>query len=274
MNSISQVAEYLHINAKRLAVAIAEDLLQRMKFEISQQEKEQGILAYVEFLRFLSLSLSLPEGEMPKGHSQWIKTNTEREVALVGKISDAVALYPTVRMVFTEHITNTSVELNLSLEDVVFVNTRLNYMFDISINETIQTFERLKDTIIKEAQDEINDLSAPVVPFHDGIAVLPLIGSIDSRRARYLLEQVVPKITRSAVDWLIIDFSGILIIDTAVANHIFKIHEVLRMLGIHAIATGIRPELAQTVVNGGIDFSSIKTYANVKQAIDSIKKQQ
>jgi rsbT co-antagonist protein RsbR len=59
-------------------------------------------------------------------------------------------------------------------------------------------------------------------------------------------------------------------IDTAVANHIFKIHEVLRLLGVNAIATGIRPELAQTVVNGGIDFSSIKTYANVKQAIEDM----
>jgi rsbT co-antagonist protein RsbR len=69
-------------------------------------------------------------------------------------------------------------------------------MLDISINETIQAFERRKDKIIKEAQEEVNELSAPIVPIQDGMAVLPLIGAIDTNRAKYLLEKVVPNISR------------------------------------------------------------------------------
>ncbi|MEK1832817.1 STAS domain-containing protein [Priestia megaterium] len=114
-------------------------------------------------------------------------------------------------------------------------------------------------------------LSVPIVPIQDGIAVLPLIGSIDSERAEYILENVILKIIEMKVEYLIVDFSGILNIDTIAERYLFDIYSVLRLQGIEVVITGIRPELAQTVVRNGIDFSSIKTYATVKQAIETQK---
>ncbi|MCJ7986707.1 STAS domain-containing protein [Priestia megaterium] len=140
-------------------------------------------------------------------------------------------------------------------------------MLDISINETIVVFEQVKDKIIQKAQQEVLKLSVPVVPIQDKTAVLPLIGSIDSERAEYILENVILKIIEMKVEYLIVDFSGILNIDSIAERYLFDIYSVLRLQGIEVVMTGIRPELAQTVVRNGIDFSSIKTYATVKQAI-------
>lgn len=271
MNSISTVAKYLTENAQSLAIEIVEDIIYRIKLEIPKEEIEQAIIMYVGFLGFLGSSITCNEDKVPEGLMTWSKKNGEREASLSGKISDIIIRYPVTRVVFTERITEIGVAHGLSVEEVAFIIKRINYMLDISINETILAFERLKDKIIKRAQEEVNELSAPVVPIQDGIAVLPLIGSIDSNRARHLLEKVVPKIAQLKVECLIVDFSGIVFIDTTVANHIFKIYDVLRLLGIGITVTGIRPELAQTVVSGGIDFSSIKTFAHVKQAIENIK---
>ncbi|MES5261701.1 STAS domain-containing protein [Priestia megaterium] len=132
-------------------------------------------------------------------------------------------------------------------------------------------FEHVKDEMVKKAQQEVLKLSVPIVPIQDGIAVLPLIGSIDSERAEYILENVILKIIEMKVEYLIVDFSGILNIDAIAERYLFDIYSVLRLQGIEVVMTGIRPELAQTVVRNGIDFSSIKTYATVKQAIETQK---
>jgi len=144
-------------------------------------------------------------------------------------------------------------------------------LLDISISETVIVFEHVKDEMVKKAQQEVLKLSVPIVPIQDGIAVLPLIGSIDSERAEYILENVILKIIEMKVEYLIVDFSGILNIDAIAERYLFDIYSVLRLQGIEVVMTGIRPELAQTVVRNGIDFSSIKTYATVKQAIETQK---
>ncbi|CAH0307254.1 RsbT co-antagonist protein RsbRB [Priestia megaterium] len=130
-------------------------------------------------------------------------------------------------------------------------------MLDISITETVIVFEQVKDEIIKKAQQEVLKLSVPVVRIQDKTAVLPLIGSIDSERAEYILENVILKILEMKVEYLIVDFSGILNIDTIAERYLFDIYSMLRLQGIEVMMTGIRPELAQTVVRNDFDFSSI-----------------
>ncbi|PLT32898.1 STAS domain-containing protein [Bacillus sp. V5-8f] len=154
---------------------------------------------------------------------------------------------------------------------LIIINSRIRACaLDISLTETILAYEEYTDKIIKNRRTEANELSAPVVPIQDGMAVLPLIGSFDHDRAEHLVNKVVPKISELGVECLIIDFFGIVTIDSEVANHIFNVYKVLRLLGIQVIATGIRPDLATKVIGGGMDFSSIRTFANVKQAIESI----
>ncbi len=138
------------------------------------------------------------------------------------------------------------------------------------MTETIFAYEVFRDQQLKDRQKEINELSAPIVPIQKGIAVLPLIGAIDYTRVQHLLNNVLPGIPLINTEHLIIDFSGILTIDTEVAQHIYTIHSVLELLGIHVMFTGIRPNLSMAVVQAGIDFTTFNTFGSVKQAIESI----
>ncbi|MBM7692808.1 rsbT co-antagonist protein RsbR [Peribacillus deserti] len=271
MASVKEIAEHLKKNAPQLANELVDDIAQRFKVDVPKSEIDHAKVIYTEFLGFLGELLPCKEERVPEGLLKWSKDNGEREAANKGKMSDIISRYPDTRIVFTEQISKICLEYGLSPDELVTIITRVNYFLDLSINETVFAFERYTDQLIKRVQEEVNYLSAPVVPIQDGIAILPLIGSIDIDRAALILEKVVPKVTRLKVNCLILDFSGILTIDAAIAKHIFDIHNVLRLIGVETIATGIRPDLAQLVVSGGINLTAITSFATVRQAIDSMK---
>jgi rsbT co-antagonist protein RsbR len=157
------------------------------------------------------------------------------------------------------------------MDEVILLIKRVNLILDISINETVFAFERFSELLLEKAQEEVNELTAPVVPIQDGIAVLPLIGSIDFDRAKLIMEKVVPKIKNLQIECLIMDFSGIVNIDAQIAKYVFDIRNVLRLVGVNTIASGVRPDLAQQAVTEGIDLTSVPTFADVKQAIESLE---
>lgn len=122
----------------------------------------------------------------------------------------------------------------------------------------------------KEMVRAINELSATIVPLLSGIAVLPLVGSIDKVRANHLLEDVPSKAKNQGVNCLIIDFSGTYKLDSIVTEHLFKISSVLSMLGIQSVITGLRPELALSATQLGVTLDSIPKMSTVKDALYSL----
>ncbi|KZE67143.1 anti-anti-sigma factor [Fictibacillus phosphorivorans] len=272
MKTTLTVAHYLKENAELLANKIVDDIIKKFSFQVSDEDINQAIKVYAEFLSFLSESIDCEEGSVPEKLLQWSRENGENAAAKHNRISEILIRYPDTRMVFADFILNISVEFGLSKEDVILILKRVHHMLDLSLNETVLAFERKSEEILERTKKELRELSTPVVPIEDGLAVLPLIGTIDSDRTEHLLNNVLPKIPELQVDCLIMDFSGIVNIDSEVASHIFNIYRVLGLLGIEVLVTGLRPELAINAVSEGINFSSIKTYANVKQAIHALKK--
>lgn len=143
------------------------------------------------------------------------------------------------------------------------INMTLDFMFE---SFTTVYMRVLMDRIISQ-QDVIRELSAQIIPLTNEVGVLPLIGVIDSVRANDILENTLTQSVRLNITTLIIDLSGVPMVDTMVANEIFKIITSLGLLGTSCILTGIRPEVAQTSVQLGIDFKEIPTYSSLKQAI-------
>ncbi|HEY9577768.1 MAG TPA: STAS domain-containing protein [Pseudobacillus sp.] len=271
MTSISKVAAYLNEHAEELAHEIVHTVVPKFQTQVPKQEVDAAILVYTDFICMLGEAILSGKGKVPEGLLEWSQKNGERTATHGEKISVIVARYPYTRIVFVEKLTSISLKFDLSTEETVFINTQLNHMLDISINETVLAFEKVTDAIIKKARMEIMDLSAPVVPLRDGLAVLPLVGSIDEERAQYLAEKAIPKIAEMRLKCLIIDFSGIVQVDAMVEKHLFDVYHILGLLGVKAIATGIRPDLAQKLVSIGADLSSIETYATVRQAMEQIK---
>ncbi|MFZ3579914.1 PAS domain S-box protein [Virgibacillus sp. DJP39] len=142
---------------------------------------------------------------------------------------------------------------------------------DFGDKQAIQT--TLRD-ITKRKEEErqhkrqVNELSTPIVPLLEDISVLPLIGSIDLERAIQLLDKIPSEVQQKNVQILIIDFSGIYTFDEMITDYILKISNVLQLLGVRSIITGIRPDLTQSAVKLGVDLTAIKTMATVQQALE------
>ncbi|KHE72971.1 STAS domain-containing protein [Halobacillus sp. BBL2006] len=130
---------------------------------------------------------------------------------------------------------------------------------------------------IEEHQEEmtkayanIQELLMPIVPITNGIAVLPIIGQMNEERSQYILEKTLEESKRHQLSHLIIDLSGIAIIDTMVAHNLNSIFNALQLLGVQPILTGMRAELTQTVVSLGINFKDIATFRSLQMALESI----
>ncbi|SDN77807.1 PAS domain S-box protein [Alkalicoccus daliensis] len=129
------------------------------------------------------------------------------------------------------------------------------------------TEQKLAEKKQLQMMAQVNELSATLVPLGNELAVLPLVGDFDDLRARKLLEVLPEKVQAQKISYVILDFSGIYSLDKVVADYLFKIYNVLALLGVQSIITGLRPESAMVAVNLDLDFSAIPTMATVKDAL-------
>ena len=152
-------------------------------------------------------------------------------------------------------------------EDIIRWNFVIHKAFDRLIGRFTELYYELTSMRLNAQQELINELSAPVIPLVDSIAVLPLTGDIDTHRAGRMLENVAEKCTAAEISHLFIDLSGVTIVDTMVAQQLYQVTKTLSLLGINSTISGIRPEVAQTSIQLGLDFSGISTHSTLKQAL-------
>lgn len=143
----------------------------------------------------------------------------------------------------------------------------INRAFDQLNREFTEQYYLLTKERLLAQQDLINELGAPVIPIIDAIAVLPLIGDIDTYRAKGILDTTPSKCICKNISHLFIDLSGVSILDTMVAQQIYQLISTLNLLGIQSTISGIRPEVAQTSIQLGLDFSQVSTHSTLKQAL-------
>lgn len=132
---------------------------------------------------------------------------------------------------------------------------------------TFETFIKGREEVILRQTDEIAEISTPVIRVWDGILALPIIGTLDSARTQVVMENLLQQIVDSGSTIAILDISGVPAVDSLVAQHIIKTVAATRLMGAECIISGIRPEIAQTVVHLGIDLSNIVTKASLASAL-------
>ncbi len=126
--------------------------------------------------------------------------------------------------------------------------------------------EQLKKKIIQAAQ-EILEVANPIVPLFDGVLALPVVGTLDSQRTQRIMESLLQTIVDSQSKVVIIDITGVPVVDTLVATHLLKTANAVRLLGASAIITGISPTIAQTLVTLGIDLAELTTRARLVDGV-------
>jgi len=122
---------------------------------------------------------------------------------------------------------------------------------------TIESYTRTREDMIGRQQQELLELSTPVVELWDGILALPLIGTLDSARTQIVMENLLERIVASGAEIAIIDITGVPTVDTLVAQHLIKTISAARLMGADCILSGIRPQIAQTIVHLGLELNVI-----------------
>jgi rsbT co-antagonist protein RsbR len=131
---------------------------------------------------------------------------------------------------------------------------------------TTEVFLRTKEEMIRRAQEEMLELSTPVIKLWAGILALPLIGTLDSARTQIVMETLLDAIVATNSSVAIIDITGVPTVDTVVARHLIKTITAARLMGADCIISGIRPQIAQTIVHLGIDLLDVTSKATLKEA--------
>jgi rsbT co-antagonist protein RsbR len=151
-----------------------------------------------------------------------------------------------------------------SLSDALWLATRL---IDALGLFTAEAFLRSREDVIRRQQEELIELSTPVVKLWAGVVAVPLIGTLDSARTQVVMESLLERIVETDSTIAIIDITGVPTVDTLVAQHLLKTVAAARLMGADCIVSGIRPQIAQTIVHLGLDLSEVTTKASLADAV-------
>lgn len=131
---------------------------------------------------------------------------------------------------------------------------------------TAEVFQKSREDIIRRQEKDMVELSTPVVVLWEGILALPVIGTLDSARSQVVMENLLQKIVETGSSYAIIDITGVPTVDTLVAQHLLKTISAARLMGAECIISGIRPQIAQTIVHLGVDLQGVATKSTLADA--------
>ncbi|MEV0396674.1 STAS domain-containing protein [Polymorphospora rubra] len=132
---------------------------------------------------------------------------------------------------------------------------------------TFETYTKAREELIADQAEQLLELSTPVVKLWEGVVAVPLVGTLDSARAQVVMERLLQTLVDTGSPYAIIDITGVPAVDTQVAQHILKTVVAARLMGADCIISGIRPQIAQTIVALGIEFGDIATKATLADAL-------
>jgi rsbT co-antagonist protein RsbR len=138
---------------------------------------------------------------------------------------------------------------------------------------TFDTYVRVREGLIADQAEQLLELSTPVVKLWEGVVAVPLVGTLDSARAQVVMERLLQTLVDTGSPYAIIDITGVPAVDTQVAQHVLKTVVAARLMGAECIISGIRPQIAQTIVALGIEFGDIATKASLADALRFVLKQ-
>jgi rsbT co-antagonist protein RsbR len=154
-------------------------------------------------------------------------------------------------------------------QELYIQSLKISKLIDSFGITTFETYLKEREEVILRQTDEITEISTPVIQVWDGILALPIIGTLDSARTQVVMENLLQKIVETGSSIAILDISGVPAVDSLVAQHLIKTVSATRLMGAECIISGIRPEIAQTVVHLGIDLSGVITKASLASALKS-----
>jgi len=238
------------------------------------RESLRGRLAKTELARQLDDMYAAVQGAFDGGATTTASPAAADLMSLLADLSRARA-----RQGFTATETAVSV---LALKDAAFASlpdresqTLTDYAgFSSFVDKlglyTFEMYVDARDAVISEQSAQLLELSTPVVKLWEGVVAVPLIGTLDSARSQVVMERLLQALVDTGSPFAILDITGVPAVDTQVAQHILKTVVAAQLMGARCVISGIRPQIAQTIVSLGIEFGEIVTKANLADALQYV----
>lgn len=173
------------------------------------------------------------------------------------------------RSVTTEFILNNLEQFDFSSSSISNIIKSVDSWISPIIHLLVDEYSGNWENTLSLQRMALNELSAPLIPVVDGITIMPLIGTIDTERAQLIMENLLDGTITHNAEVVLIDITGVPVVDTMVAHHLIQAAEAVRLTGATCILVGIRPEIAQTIVNLGIDLSKFVTKSSLKKGFEA-----
>jgi rsbT co-antagonist protein RsbR len=230
--------------------------------------KEQNHEFHLHFIELFKKE----EGEFFQDFKPWIEKIASDGEHVKTPIQFVIKEFKNVRNQYFDYIRRfAQLHPEIARKEVDFWYDTILKEMDEVILRFIEATYKYSQGVLKAQQETINELSAPVISLTNHQGLLPLIGDIDTSRAKMILENTLHQCTQRGIQHLFVDLSGVAMIDTMVAHQIFQLLNALKLIGVNATLSGMRPEIAQTAVQLGISFKEIDIKTNLAQAIDQRK---
>ncbi|MED4463942.1 STAS domain-containing protein [Metabacillus fastidiosus] len=240
----------------------APDAPEKVKERLRKQNKK--------FIHTIAAVFIIPDKEsIYEPIKKWASEVANDRVESNTQISDIISQFKQFRQIYWKKISEFTLSdtANITPKDILEWSYLFHFAFDTLIEEFVSLYTQVLNKNLSAQKEMILELSSPIITLTNKISILPLIGEIDTQRAKFILESTLMQCQEKKVDYLVIDLSGVPIVDTMVANQIFLVVSSVNLLGVTCLITGIRPEVAQTAVQLGIDFSAIPTFSTLQKAL-------
>lgn len=272
---IRLLGERVEEDRRLIAELIQEEVLKDTgKEEISQYTEMLEVVSQLRmgFIALLGKSIQnyIDPETVFKEISSWGEATGDYFLAEGMSLEDALAETHLYRKHIGKVIKTEAVQRKMPLEILFEVMEFFHSLLDHAAHSYSSTYINSYQRNLAAARKEFLELSSPVVPVNDQIAILPIVGAIEVDRAQHILEKTLLAAGRLQVSVLIIDLSGVVKVDSMVAEEIIKLTQSLNLIGVKAVLTGIRPEIAQTMIQLGIDVNQLALGGSLKQAFKKL----
>jgi rsbT co-antagonist protein RsbR len=239
----------------------------RQKLDAAPFPMEERKEYRANLIRLFGEALYLENTDIVSQIEKWANNAGQAAISHHLSLNDALQAITSYRTVIWDVFSEELEKNQFSAITMLDVSRIIDPLLDQVSRIYGKIYDEHNHHLMKLAYSALEELSVPVVPIFDALAVIPLVGAIDTHRAKLIMEVALQEGARLKLSNIILDISGVPIIDTMVADQLFKIIKGLQLTGISVIISGVRPEIAQTIVNLGVSFGDIQTRANMKQAL-------
>lgn len=238
-----------------------------------QTETKQSLEYSIHFIQmFGDVLVAQPEkASAVKTFNNWGINTGEIAWSMGASMDEALRGTGMFRALILDTLKAKAKEKQMSIDSIFNAIAMIDPLLDEAVYAFSLSYIQYHQKTLEDSNQALLELSVPVVPITKGVAVLPLIGSMNTERAKFLMEEVLQKAAHLQLSHLLLDLSGVVTVDTMVADQIFKIINALSLLGVEASLIGIRPEVAQTMVTIGINIGEMDVKANLETALKDLQ---